>query len=159
MELNSTERQVLRRATALIVAGSALRLVCGPGPGDVGWQPPPAEKHFPGAKKRSHEGEEDSRAAERIPPPPLSAHRKAVAEATRKKERAEKPLAPGEQIPLNSAPSEELQRLRGIGPVLAERILEERRRRGGFRRVEELLEVSGIGPKTLARIRHHITLP
>lgn len=171
MELNTTERRVLHRATALIVAGTALRLVCGPGQGGVEWQPPPAEERSRG-RERARQGppmqdEDPGRAGgrvygqgrERLPGPGLAAHRESVEEATRRSERAATPLFPGERIPLNSAPAEELQRLRGIGPVLAERILAERRRRGGFRRVEELLEVSGIGPKTLARIRHHITVP
>lgn len=56
-------------------------------------------------------------------------------------------------VDLNRAGAAELQTLRGIGPALAERILELRRAKGRFRSVDELLEVRGIGPRTLERLR------
>jgi len=59
----------------------------------------------------------------------------------------------GSLVDLNRAGAAELETLPGIGPALAGRILAERSRRGRFDRVEELLEVSGIGPATLERIR------
>lgn len=46
-----------------------------------------------------------------------------------------------------------LDALPGIGPVLAGRIVQTRGRMGGFRRVEDLLAVPGIGPRLLARLR------
>lgn len=57
---------------------------------------------------------------------------------------------------LNRASEGQLQRLPGIGPVLAGRIAAYRTLRGGYARVEDLLEVSGIGPRTLERIRPHL---
>ena len=48
---------------------------------------------------------------------------------------------------------EELQRIDGIGPALAKRIVEFRHRNGGIRRLEDLLAVKGIGPATLERMR------
>lgn len=66
--------------------------------------------------------------------------------------RAEK----GFKIELNSATAAELRALPGIGRVLSGRIVEERRRRGGFKRVEDLLEVKGITPELLERIRQWI---
>ncbi len=56
-------------------------------------------------------------------------------------------------IPINSASGAELERLPGIGPALAARILLHRSEKGPFRRVEDLLEVRGIGPATLERLR------
>jgi competence protein ComEA len=53
-------------------------------------------------------------------------------------------------IDINAAGSEELQTLPGIGPVLAERILQHRRAFGPFERAEDLIQVKGIGDKTLA---------
>ena len=47
---------------------------------------------------------------------------------------------------------EDLETLPGIGPVLAERIIEYRERYGGFQSVEEIMYVSGIGEKTYAKI-------
>lgn len=56
-------------------------------------------------------------------------------------------------IDINSASVDELQKLDGIGPALAGRIVELRNRKGRFQRMEDLLEVRGIGPATLARIK------
>jgi competence protein ComEA len=56
-------------------------------------------------------------------------------------------------VDLNRAPSEELQTLPGIGPALAERIIESRMKDGPFRVSDDLLRVPGIGPSTLSRIR------
>jgi len=59
----------------------------------------------------------------------------------------------GAALQLNSATAAELERLPGIGPALAQRIVDERERLGGFRSVDDLLAVRGIGPSTLARLR------
>lgn len=56
-------------------------------------------------------------------------------------------------VNLNTADKEALQTLPGVGEVLAERILAHRQESGGFANMEELLEIKGIGPKTLERIR------
>jgi competence protein ComEA len=56
-------------------------------------------------------------------------------------------------LDLNEADAEALSRLPGVGPVLAGRIVAARRTRGRFRSLEELLEVPGIGPATLEKIR------
>lgn len=60
--------------------------------------------------------------------------------------------ASGDALDLNTASLEELETLPGIGPVLAERIVEYRERYGGFQSVEEIMYVSGIGEKTYAKI-------
>lgn len=56
-------------------------------------------------------------------------------------------------VDLNLAGKGALDTLPGIGPVLAERIVAYRHEHGPFMTVDELLEVSGIGPKKLAKIR------
>ncbi|MFN3729164.1 MAG: helix-hairpin-helix domain-containing protein [Fimbriimonadaceae bacterium] len=60
-------------------------------------------------------------------------------------------------ISLNSATQSDLETLPGIGPALAVRILEYRSSRGRIKSVEELLNVSGIGPKKLAEVRPYVT--
>lgn len=59
-------------------------------------------------------------------------------------------------IDINRATAAELEVLPGIGPVLAQRIVAYRERKGGFKKVEELLEVSGIGPKRFAAIKDYV---
>ena len=54
---------------------------------------------------------------------------------------------------INAANAQQLEKIPGIGPVLSQRVLELRDELGGFERVEQLLEVKGIGEKTLAVIR------
>ena len=56
-------------------------------------------------------------------------------------------------VNVNTASLEELQLLPGIGETRARAIVEERQRRGGFRSVDELKEVKGIGDAALARLR------
>ncbi len=58
----------------------------------------------------------------------------------------------GEQIALNSATLEQLERLPGVGPSMAGRILAYRQQSGSFTRVEDLRLVQGIGPKKFAKI-------
>ena len=59
----------------------------------------------------------------------------------------------GGKVNINLADRGELEELPGIGPTLAERIIAYREKTGGFRSVEELKQVSGIGEKKLEEIR------
>ena len=63
--------------------------------------------------------------------------------------------APG-KLDLNAATVEELETLPGIGSVRAEAIVEHRNMHGPFQRVDDLVEVSGIGDGVLGSIRHLI---
>ena len=60
-------------------------------------------------------------------------------------------------IDINRADAQELQKLPGVGPKIAQRILDERGK-APFQSVEELRRVSGIGPKILERLRPHVTV-
>jgi competence protein ComEA len=66
--------------------------------------------------------------------------------------------APGAPIDLNTATTAQLEELPGIGPVLAQAIIDERTRRGGFDSVNELLDVSGIGDARFADIEALVTV-
>lgn len=61
-------------------------------------------------------------------------------------------------ININTATQEELELLPGIGPKKAAAIIQYRVEIGGYVCVEELLEVSGIGEKTLAKILEYVTV-
>lgn len=61
-------------------------------------------------------------------------------------------------VNLNSASAEELQRLPGVGPAMAARILGYRKESGGFKTVDDLNEVRGIGEKTFARLKDLVAI-
>lgn len=64
----------------------------------------------------------------------------------------------GPLVNLNTATPEQLEGLPGVGPVTAGKIAQWREQHGGFTAVDDLLEVDGIGEKTLADIAPHVTL-
>ncbi len=66
------------------------------------------------------------------------------------------PLRVDARIDVNRADTLALRRLPGIGPARARQIVRTRERLGGFRAVEDLLEVPGIGPATLERLRPRV---
>jgi competence protein ComEA len=65
---------------------------------------------------------------------------------------------PGEKLNINRASLEQLTYLPGIGPVLAQRIIEYRAKNGPFHNLSELTEIPGIGEVKFARIEEKITL-
>lgn len=122
-------RILLRASVALFLAG-LLRMALSPGPA-----PPP-----PGSLEAAVALRDSSAAL-------------AVSE-----ERASRPLAPGERIDPNRADAVELDRLPGIGPGLARRIVQDREENGPFRRAEDLARVPGIGAATLADFAEHLAV-
>jgi len=68
------------------------------------------------------------------------------------------PPAPEPPLDLNRADARALDALPGVGPVLAGRIVEQRRRYGPFRRVEDLLAERGVGPRLLARLAGRVAV-
>jgi len=63
-----------------------------------------------------------------------------------------------EKVDVNRADAATLTALPGVGPSLAERIIRFREERGPFRHLEELQQVSGIGPRRFARIAPLLTV-
>lgn len=61
-------------------------------------------------------------------------------------------------VDLNTAGEKELQSLPRIGPALAKRIVEQRKAMGGFKRVEDLVAVKGVGERMLAQLRPFVTV-
>lgn len=69
------------------------------------------------------------------------------------------PTAPaGGKININTAGAAELDKLSGVGPVLAERIIQYRTEHGPFARSEDLENVSGIGAKTYEKMASQVTV-
>ena len=63
-----------------------------------------------------------------------------------------------EKIDLNSASASQLELLPHIGPVLSQRIVNYRKTKGSFQRIEDLMKVSGIGEKIFEKIKNFITV-
>ncbi|WEV73306.1 helix-hairpin-helix domain-containing protein [Bifidobacterium sp. ESL0798] len=61
-------------------------------------------------------------------------------------------------VNLNTADSTRLQQIKGVGPVMAQKIIDYRSSIGRFTSVDQLLKVSGIGQKTLEKIRGQVTV-
>ncbi len=80
--------------------------------------------------------------------------------ASRASRSAPKTAAAAPQFPvnLNTATAEQLEAIPGIGPVLAQRIIEYRQMHGRFQSVDDLLEVHGIGAKRLENMRPYVTV-
>ena len=61
-----------------------------------------------------------------------------------------------DKLDLNQATVEELDALPGVGPAIARRIVAFREKNGAFKRIEDLMNVRGIGEKTFLRLRDRI---
>ena len=69
------------------------------------------------------------------------------------------PSLPEGPVAVNTADADELDTLPGVGEVIAQRIIEERETNGPFSYPEDLMNVKGIGEKTLEKLLPHIRLP
>ena len=69
----------------------------------------------------------------------------------------ESPFLQG-KVDLNKAGNRALESLPGIGPAMAERILEYRSKSGPFKSIQDLLDIRGVGPKTLKKPEPHIAI-
>jgi len=61
-------------------------------------------------------------------------------------------------VDLNTADAKSLEALDGIGPTKANAIVEYRKKNGGFKSVDELTKVDGIGDKTMDILRSQVTV-
>ena len=63
-----------------------------------------------------------------------------------------------EKINLNTATAEQFQSLSGIGPAIAKRIVDYRTKAGKFNRIEEIINVKGVGEKKFQKIKDRLVL-
>ena len=71
---------------------------------------------------------------------------------------AAKKKPPTQPININTASSDQLQMVPGIGPVTAQKILQMRKSYGAFKSVNDLMAIRGIGPKRLEKMRMYLTV-
>jgi len=70
----------------------------------------------------------------------------------------DKAVSPAERVNINTASVEELEALPRIGPALAQRIVDYRAEHGPFQRVDDLVQVKGIGSALLEILRPYVTV-
>lgn len=134
IDLSKDERRLAIFLSSLLLAAAFFNIVA---------------RAFPGlAERLGFVGREEPFLTNMVPAD--SAKLAALIERARTGETEKPPEFP---LDLNRASAADLQFLPGIGEVKAGKILETREKRGGFKTVDDLLEVKGIGPKMLEKIR------
>ncbi len=115
----------------------------------MGWSAP----HDPSmlAGMQTGEGEREETALQREEPPHTAPQ--ATVATTSSSPTAARSQGKQGKLDLNRATAEELQHLPGIGPVLAQRVIEQRRTHGAFHTVDGLRNVKGIGKKRMDQLR------
>jgi len=61
-------------------------------------------------------------------------------------------------VNLNTATAEQLATIPGVGPKMAERIIDYRQKNGSFKKIEDLMNVSGVGEKSFLKMKPLITV-
>lgn len=133
MAATSQERLALGVAAVLLAAGAVARVAASDGPAPLA-----------GASAV------ESTAASRLVGE--------VADSVARAERRRAPLGEGERLDPNTATADELDRLPGVGPALAARIVAWRAERGRFRSLADLDSVPGVGPALLRQAAPHLSL-
>jgi len=68
------------------------------------------------------------------------------------------PAAPSSPININTATQAQFESLPGIGPKVAQRIVEYRQKNGQFKKIEDLMNVKGIGEKSFVKLKPYLTV-
>jgi competence protein ComEA len=119
----------------------------------IGWPAPHDPAPLAGGQGGEGAPEETERQREeqRTAPPAVVATTSAIPTGARSQGKQGK-------LDLNHATAEELQHLPGIGPVLAQRVIERRTAHGPFHTVDDLRDVKGIGKKRMDQLRLLVTV-
>lgn len=151
--MNRPERKLIAVIFLLLAIGGASRLWFYAAEPEVQWVAHPEEKE-------SEELSTDTlqtKISDQATSDSMLKKEKVSSVKKRSKSKRPAPLRPGERININAASSEQLQRLPGIGPALAERIIAYRSENGEFSGPESLLKVKGIGKSRLDSLRSRVT--
>jgi comEA protein len=82
----------------------------------------------------------------------------AMANASIQAQKTEQAVKPDAPLDLNKATAAQLEKLPGVGPATATRIVEYREKNGAFKKVEDLMNVRGIGEKTFLSLKPLVTV-
>jgi len=66
--------------------------------------------------------------------------------------------APAALVNINTAPADQLEGLPGVGSKMAARIVEYRQKNGGFKKLEDLMNIQGIGEKNFLKLKPLVTV-
>ena len=88
----------------------------------------------------------------------LSVPHGAAAQAAAASRAAARPAAANTVVNINTASAADLEALPGVGAKLASRIIDYRQKNGPFKKVEELMNVQGIGEKNFLKLKNQITI-
>jgi competence protein ComEA len=82
----------------------------------------------------------------------------AFAQAPTKRASTAATVSASSPVNLNTATVAQLDALPGVGKATAERIVEYRQKNGGFKKIEELMNVKGVGEKSFLKLKPYITV-
>jgi competence protein ComEA len=69
-----------------------------------------------------------------------------------------RPAAPAQVVNVNTATTAQFEALPGIGPSMAQRIVAYREKNGPFKKLEDLMNIQGIGEKSFLKLRPYLTI-
>lgn len=69
-----------------------------------------------------------------------------------------RPATPSQVVNVNTATAAQFEALPGIGPSMAQRIVSHREKNGPFKKLEDLMNIQGIGEKSFLKLRPYLTI-